>query len=186
MRYLSDAWLVLMLSLVFGAALAGIEMGLGDRIRENRLNESLSQIPTLVPGATKGEQAKLEGVKQLFKALKDDGTHVGWVLQAQGDGYADTITVLVGVDAKVETVTGIYVLEQKETPGLGNKIEREKWRSQFCGKAVGEPLAATKTAPVGNQVKAVTGATISSQSVCDIVNKGVTKLREALRSSTTD
>ena len=188
MRYLTDAWLVLLLSLIFGATLAGVEMGLGERIRQNRLNETLSQIPTLVPGAEKGEKAEVGDIKQLFKALNADGTHAGWVLQVQGDGYADTITVLIGVDAKVETLTGIYVLEQKETPGLGNKIENEKWRAQFRGKSVVDTLVgATKTTPTEPwQVKAVTGATISSQSVCDIVNDGVKKLREALQAEKTN
>ncbi|KKL16433.1 hypothetical protein LCGC14_2495630, partial [marine sediment metagenome] len=31
-------------------------------------------------------------------------------------------------------ITGLYVLSQKETPGLGNKIENPEWRGQFVGK----------------------------------------------------
>ena len=50
---LGQAWLVLCLSLVFGASLAAVEIGLKSRIVENKRNETYGQIPSLVPGATR-------------------------------------------------------------------------------------------------------------------------------------
>jgi electron transport complex protein RnfG len=179
MKYLVDAWLVIFLGILFGGALAFIHTTLDARIKKNQLDETLSQIPSLVPGACKGEKVEVPGLA-VFKGLKADGATAGWVLQARGQGFADVIQVLVGVDAKADAITGLYVLEQKETPGLGDNITKEKWREQFKGKGTTAPLSAVVSAPSGSQVKAVTGATISSVSVCEIVNEAVAKFREKL------
>ena len=47
-NYLVQAWLVLTLALLFGAALAGMEVAVADKIKENQLNETMGQIPKLV------------------------------------------------------------------------------------------------------------------------------------------
>ena len=87
----------------------------------------------------------------------------------------------MAVDPKMETITGLFILEQKETPGLGNKIIESQWRGQFTGKKTAPALAVTKTgASAPNEIDAVTGATISSRTVTDIVNGAIGALREPL------
>ena len=56
------------------------------------------------------------------------------------DGYAGPIRVLVGVEFD-GTVTGVRILEHRETPGLGDKIvsTRSDWVYQFDGKSLGNP-----------------------------------------------
>ena len=51
--YLRQAWLVLLLALLYGAALAGVQTTLGPKIAENKRDETYGVIPTLVPGAAK-------------------------------------------------------------------------------------------------------------------------------------
>ena len=41
-------------------------------------------------------------------------------------GYADIIRILYGYDPAEQAVIGFYVLESKETPGLGDKIEKDQ------------------------------------------------------------
>jgi electron transport complex protein RnfG len=177
LRHLADAWLVIVLSLGFGGALAGVHVSLGERIRLNQLNETLSQIPQLVPGSAGGEAFGEAGGRPVFKALDGSGQTKGYVIQARGQGFADVIQVLIGVDAEARQITGLYVLEQKETPGLGNKITEPAWCAQFKDKPA-EALEAVKGNPAApNQVRAVTGATISSVSVCQIVNDAVKALK---------
>ena len=80
-------------------------------------------------------------------------------------------------------LTGLYVLDQKETPGLGNKIIESDWRDQFTSKELGAPLTVVKRdpAPGSPEIRAVTGATISSEAVCSIVNRALTdEFRAAL------
>ena len=177
---LGQAWLILVLALLFGSGLAAVQMALEPIIARNKLSETLLQIPNLVPGSETGEQERVNG-QLVFRALDADGNLMGWVLPASGQGFADKIEMLVGLDAALETITGIYVLDQKETPGLGNRIAEAGWRDQFRGKPTSKPLELSSAeSSIPHHVEALTGATISSESVKDIVNGAVASLKEAL------
>jgi electron transport complex protein RnfG len=178
--YIGQAWLVIVLSLAFGAALAAVQATLDPRIAQNKLRDALDQVPRLVPGAT-GGRAETIGELTVYRATDEQDRPVGWVIPARGQGFADVIELLVGVDESVQQVTGLYILKQLETPGLGDNITAEKWRNQFRGRKTGEDLLVTKAAPTRDrEIQGVTGATISSVSVVGIVNSAVTKLRAAL------
>ena len=182
--YISQAWLVILLALLYGGALAGVQTTLGPIIEENKRNETYSVIPKLIEGAVKKNTQEIivtgeNGKKQkVYKAIGKDDELKGWLLAAGGQGFADKIDVLVGLSADLTTITGIYVLDQKETPGLGNFIVGEEFRGQFVAKPCDKPLQVVKTDPTeANQIRALSGATISSQRVADIVNKTVANLK---------
>lgn len=186
-NYLVQAWLVLMLAVCFGAALAGIEIALKPTIDQNKLNETRSQIPKLVkltengeeiyPDNDKTEEFVSPDGKLAYKAFTADGRHIGWVIKAAGAGFADKIELLIGLDAKAEKITGLYVLDQKETPALGSKITEPKFQKEFEGKSTLQPIGVSKTTPAENEIKAISGATVSSESVSGIVNKAVAEFR---------
>ncbi len=177
-NYLKDAWLVLALALTFGGALAGIDTWLSPRIAANRLQETVGQIPALVPGAVEGERETVAD-RTVYRALDEEGRLAGWVLVGGGQGFADRIEVLIGLSAEATEITGLYILEQKETPGLGNRIMDADWRRQFAGQEAGRALRLAAEAEAG-AVEALTGATISSESVVDIVNRTVAEFRAAM------
>jgi len=182
-NYLSQAWLVLALALCFGSALAGVESALKARIEANKLAETLGEIPALVGGAESGRPAELAG-RTVYRAMAG-GRQIGWVVPASGQGFADKIEVLIGLDVTAERLTGLYVLSQKETPGLGNRITEEAWLEQFANKPAAGALLVSKAQPLAdNEILAVTGATISSQSVAKIVNQAVAEFRQALAEQT--
>lgn len=180
----SQSWLVLSLSLAFGAALAAVELNLAPRIRENKRNATVAQIPELVPGAVKeASREQVVAGATVFAAFDASGRQVGWVVPAAGQGFADRIELLIGLDATASTITGIYVLDQKETPGLGDYITaKERFRKYFEKQPAGTPLRVVKrdVAPGAGEIKALTGATISSESVTAIVNQRVRDLAPAL------
>jgi len=182
-NYLIQAWLVLALAVGFGGGLAGVQVALQPRIDENKRNETYDQVPNLVPGADKAATEPLVSAdgKIAYKAIAG-GKHLGWVIKAAGQGFADRIELLIGLDSGAETILGLYVLDQKETPALGNRIVEKKWREQFAGLVAAGAVKVVKgSANRGrNEVAAVTGATVSSQSACDIVNKAVTEFREKM------
>ena len=83
--------------------------------------------------------------------------------------------------ADTARITGIYVLSNKETPGLGNKIDDVRWTGQFAGKSAAGPLVVRKAKTTDeNAIQAITGATISSEAVTGIVNSTVAALRNTL------
>ncbi len=183
---LIQAWLVLVLALGFGAALAGVQARLGPQIEANKRNETYDQIPKLVPGARTERTEEIRfriGQEQrvVYKASADDGAHVGWVVRASGMGFADVIELLIGLDARAETITGLYVLANTETPALGNKIKEPAFCGQFGGKSTDRPLAVTKARDAGRyEIRAITSATVSSESVVGIVNRTVAEFRQVL------
>ncbi len=165
-------------AILFGSSLAAVQMGLSPRINKNKLADTMTEIPKLVPAATNGVAEHL-GSLLVYKAECIDEKQVGWVVQAGGQGFADKIEVLIGLNMDASKITGLYVLSQNETPGLGNKIVDSgpgTYRAQFDGKSTATPLTVTKAndASLSNEkIDAITGATISSESVVDIVNKAV-------------
>lgn len=188
--FIGQAWLVILLALLYGVGLAAVQTFLGGRIAENKKNETYKVIPDLVPGAdkTKTVEQVLSGTDgkdyRVYQAFSSEGTHIGWVIPTTGQGFADIIDMLIGVDAKANTLTGIYVLDQKETPGLGDYITGKEFRDRFIGKSTERPLNAVKDDPQKpEEVRALSGATISSLSVCEIVNAALAKLKDALRNA---
>lgn len=198
-----QAWLVLLLAIFFGASLAGIQITLGPKIEENKINETREQVPALVLGAAEAEKMAAEGKAleinprtvavekngrqtgySVFEAILPGGERAGWVVKAKGQGYADKIELLLGLGPEAGEIRGLFVLEQKETPGLGNKITFPEWRSQFEGKSTSDFLTAVKGGASGPaQIDAITGATISSRAVTSIVNTAIADLTGPLSSN---
>lgn len=180
---LAQAWLVLLLAAVFGSGLAAVEYVLGPRIAQNRLDETLAQVPSVVPGATQGkaDDSVLAG-QRVFRALDANARLVGWVVPGKGQGFADKIELIVGLDAKAETITGLFVLDQKETPALGDNITKAAFRDQFKGFGTDVVLDAKRAATdrATGTIQALTGATISSDAVCTIVNQTVAAVKAPL------
>lgn len=198
--FILQAWLVLTLALLFGAGLAGVQASLGPKIEANKINETKQKIPEVLLGTEQAEKLTKENKTlkidplvitveknnqkksySVYKASYPDGTLAGWVAKAKGQGYGDKIELLVGLNPNVTRLTGLFILDQKETPGLGNKIITEEWRSQFTQKPTGKNLVVVKTgAKSENEINAITGATISSKSTTAIINTTVTNLKAQL------
>jgi electron transport complex protein RnfG len=78
----------------------------------------------------------------------------------------------VAVDAKFEKIAGFDVLSSSETPGFGDQIKYDYYRNQFKGApaeqlklvSIGEPKK------IDSQIVGITGATVSSGAVVDILN----------------
>lgn len=112
---------------------------------------------------------------------------VGLAIKAQGMGYQDTIRILYGYAPESQAIVGMQVLESKETPGLGDKIEKDKsFRSNFVkldvtltadGGAIKNPIVAVKPGQKNEhwQIDGITGATISSRAIADILKGSTTR-----------
>ena len=198
--FIVQAWLVLILALLFGAALASVKIVLEPMIVANKVNEIRQKLPEIILGAEAAQQmAKVDQqlvietrsvqvekkaqniAYRVYEARNPDQTLKGWVVKTGGQGYADKIELLLGLGPLAERITGIFILDQKETPGLGSQIIAQKWRNQFINKNTGESLIPVKDgADAANEIDAITGATISSRSVCDIINAAASDLRKPL------
>jgi electron transport complex protein RnfG len=198
-NYIFQAWLVLLLAICFGASLSGIQIYLAPIIETNKINEIRQKVPELVLGAENAQTMLSSGnildiTPQMVSVEKDKRTISysvyqagnydnlsGWVVKSTGQGYADKIELLIGFDPLMKTITGLFVLDQKETPGLGNKIIDSAFRGQFISKSLDQLLRVTKTgATAPNEIDSITGATISTRSVCAIINQAASDLKAPL------
>jgi electron transport complex protein RnfG len=95
-------------------------------------------------------------------SILQGNSQIGVALQASGGSYGGPITILVGVgiDGKI---TGIKILEHKDTPGLGANAANPKFYGQFAQKSVNDPFE------VKEDVDAITAATITSRAVASVV-----------------
>jgi electron transport complex protein RnfG len=83
------------------------------------------------------------------------------------DGFSGPIRILVGVEYD-GTVTGIRILQHRETPGLGDKIEsrRSDWVFQFDGRSISDPPATGwAIREDGGEFDQLTGASITPRAV---------------------
>ena len=107
-------------------------------------------------------------IKEVYTATINDEV-VGYGFTALGKGYAGDIEIAVGIDVEGK-ISGIDIINHKETVGLGSKIVEPTFRDLFVGKPASELVVVKGGASNENEIAALTGATISSKAVTEAVN----------------
>jgi len=127
------------------------------------------------------EGTEADGVQLVYAGYDEAGQLIGIAIEAQGMGYQDVIRVIYGYSFDKDAVIGIRVLESKETPGLGTKIETDPdFLKNFERldvaltadlSAVANPIEFVKPGKKEQawQVDGITGATISSNAIANIL-----------------
>jgi len=110
---------------------------------------------------------------QIYLGYDADGRSMGFAIPGEQPGYQDIIGLIFGYDAEADRLLGMKVLESKETPGLGDKIEKD---SSFVRafRGVVPPIDGVKAGRgegKETEVDMITGATISSRTVIEIINR---------------
>jgi electron transport complex protein RnfG len=125
-----------------------------DAVEQRAINESLSMI---FPGASFNKTDD-------YYIARMNGEEIGYAFIAEGRGYSSTIQTMVGMYQN-GTISRIYVISQTETPGLGTRIAEPDFTNQFSGK----PTEDIRLRKDGGLIDAITGATISSRAITEIV-----------------
>ena len=89
------------------------------------------------------------------------------------DGFSGPIRVLIGVAAD-GSVSGVRILQHRETPGYGDSIEsnRSDWVYQFDGRSLGDPAIGQWQLRVdGGEFDQLTGASITPRAVLKAIRK---------------
>ena len=153
-----------LLTLILAAAvLLGLTFGLKGVAASNAQKEHLKMMQTLLPGSESFTVETYAGEDENIRSVHKGET--GFVIEAATQGYADEIVMLIGVsnDGKVK---GLVVRDIHETHGLGNKALTDwKYLSQY--------LNTHGDAQIGENVDAITGATVTSKAITRCVNSAV-------------
>ncbi len=145
-------------------------------IEKNREKALQQAIITLLPKAVRFET--VDEKDKIYQGLTDDGKIAGFAFVGEGGGYQGIIKMMIGISADWKRLKGIVILENLETPGLGAKIVTDEFRSQFEGLPVQKPIeyVQNKAPEEPNEIRAITGATISSRAVVNILNKTINRI----------
>ena len=165
----------LLLSVVYGLANKKIEIN-----KEKRVEDALT---ILAPEAINVEEITLEG-ETIYELFDQEKNLIGYGFIASGQGYQGKIKMLVVADPTLEHLSGIEIVESLETPGLGAKIQKAPFKDQFKNLSVTKDITCIKNdTPKAGQIKAITGATVSSRAVVNTLNKRIKKIKELLNKS---
>lgn len=119
--------------------------------------------------------------QMVYAGYDGEGALIGVAIPAQGMGYQDTIRLLYGYAPVKQAIVGMQVLASRETPGLGDKIARDRaFLNNFTaldvslaedGLALQHAIEAVKSGTKTSawQIDGITGATISSKAVAGIL-----------------
>jgi electron transport complex protein RnfG len=164
-------------------------------IKANKAEALRRAVFDVIPGARNVVTFKLEqdgSLKPLtdeneravkyYAGYTDDNQLIGVAIEARGKGFQDVIKVLYGYAPAKQNIIGMRVLESKETPGLGDKIGKDRaFLANFDELDARLTEDTTKLQHAFEVVKhgakksrwqidGVTGATISSKAMGRLLN----------------
>jgi electron transport complex protein RnfG len=191
--FLQQSWLLIVSSAMFGLLLAVTNAAWQPRIIQNEIDKFNRLAGGMLTEAADFEVA-IEAVEiklakgktiltEVKKAVDADGKCTGWAFICEGAGFADKIKLVLTVDAGFEKLAGFDVLASNETPGFGDKINKDFFRSQF----IGAPAVKLEMAKAGDDKKidaeiiAITGATVSSDAVVTILNNYIGQVKKHIK-----
>jgi len=115
------------------------------------------------------------------RVIRNNGTILGFILPAVApDGYSGNIGMLVGMDTQ-GNLLGVRVVEHRETPGLGDKVDTQKsdWILQFTGLSLENPDENQWfVRKDGGQFDAFTGATITPRALVNMIKTTLVNFRD--------
>lgn len=179
--------IILLLFSVFAAGVLGFTNKLTSPIIDQRQKEETeAAYKELVPDAdefVKLDADKLSSLQAQFGKLVDviiakkGGTANGALITTKGGGYGGDITILTGVDAEGKMI-GIKILDHKETPDIGTKIEQKDFQDEFVGLSATENVTLVATKKEAQDVEKISGSTVSSKGVMAAVNLAIDTYKE--------
>jgi Na+-translocating ferredoxin:NAD+ oxidoreductase subunit G len=141
--------------------------------RAVKKNEAISSVVPEFDNnpSEEGYSIELPGGNLVFYPAMKDGVLVGTAVETfTHRGFSGTIKLMVGL-LPDGTINGIEVLEHKETPGLGDKMESGKsdFSLQFEGRNPED--FQLRVRQDGGDVDGITATTISSRAYCEAVQR---------------
>ncbi|MBQ8227705.1 MAG: FMN-binding protein [Clostridia bacterium] len=146
-----------------------------DKIAQNAVETEMNSRKVVMADAEDfGEKVEgnhiFEGVESPYnyvEAYDKDGKLIGYVFVTQSTGYGGAISTMTGVDTQGK-VTGVEFLQINETVGLGMNATKDSFKDQF--KGLSGVIGVNKNESTETEVKALTGATITSKAAAKGVN----------------
>lgn len=171
-----------LIALVASACLGFVYEFTKKPIEISKLNKKLSAIRQVVPEFNNNPNSEMfrlptgEGDSLEVYPAKKDEIVIGYAVGTYTTkGFSGNISLMAGFKPD-GTIINITVLEQKETPGLGTKMNEPDFKDQFNDKNPAD--FKLKVKKDGGPVDAITAATISSRAFCEAVQRAYNTLQK--------
>lgn len=116
--------------------------------------------------------ATADGLIEAYRAIDEDGETIAWLLVAGTRGYGGQVPVMLAIGSD-QKISGIKVLSNDETPGLGKKVADSSFITQYLDQKVDRGFALANAGTDQVAIDAVAGATVSSKAVNTAVTVAV-------------
>ncbi len=146
-----------------------LEPALAGLFFDSGVSESMLTIPA--PHDLPGSEDAI-----VYRVYSGDTPVAALFVVSARDGYAGPIRLLIGV-AMDGTITGVRVLEHRETPGLGDRVEIEKsdWVLQFDDRSLQNPVPeGWKIRTDGGEFDQLSGASVTPRAIVKAVRATLT------------
>lgn len=160
---------------VAAAILAAVNSVTAPVIAENERKAQEIAMKEVLPDATGFDKIDYT-INESSAVTEIYSSNAGYAVKAAPKGYGGAISMIVGVDNDLK-VTGVEIISQSETAGLGAKCTDSSFKAQFAGKT--ENISVTKNGAKENEIDAITSATITSKAVTKGVNDAILAAKEA-------
>ncbi len=134
---------------------------------QNSLQEVVTEVDGVKVSSFSDEKDFGDGTITYFEACDEGGKTIAYVLTSSAKGYGGDVKVMTAYDLS-GVIVGFTVVDcSNETPGLGQNS-----KTHFKGKLEGKSgeLVVDKNSNEGQNVQAITAATITSKAVVSAVN----------------
>lgn len=122
------------------------------------------------------------GEIKLYVSKALDGSIESYGFTFEGGALWGEVEGVLALSPDLSTLIGIDFIEQNETPGLGGRIDEAFYKEQFRNIQLyedGDPLV-YKTPSKEGQVDAITGATLTSNSIIRMLNLKIEEIKDSL------
>lgn len=183
---------------ICGSLILAVHESTRRRIAENRDTYRSRAASAVLPGAETISELRLDPPARppqaggsVLAGYDATGALVGVAIETTGRGYQDTIRLIYGYSPRDQTISGFRILESRETPGLGDRVETDPaFGEQFRGLTIHpsadgsglehpiELVAAGRSREPGEsrepgQIDGVTGATVTSRAVTEAIDTSI-------------
>ncbi|WP_022819310.1 RnfABCDGE type electron transport complex subunit G [Fusobacterium russii] len=157
-RYIHFGLVLGIIAAVSAGILGGVNNFTSKVIAENAMkvvNEARRQVLPIASDFKQEDKKEAEGI-EFIPGVNEAGEVVGYVASVTSPGYGGDIKFVLGIDNEAK-ITGINVVSNAETPGLGAKITNPEWLELWKGR--------TSSYEFDKATDAFAGATISPRAV---------------------
>ena len=182
---------MIIVTVIYTGVLATINEVTKDRVLSNKEVKKQSALLYVLDIPTKGKNPSeinelfnshfkvVESENDIYYEGYKDNSLVANIYPVQGNALWGSLEGLIGLTPDLNKIVGIEFLSHNETPGLGGRIDEDWFKEQFREVVISKEVSRdyiNYKPNMGGTVDSISGATVTSNSVLNIINENIEKV----------